>query len=304
MWLALLAAAAQWLAACATLPGDPVERSLYLDLRRAVELSEDTEWIADASQLDDNLENALLSLCQVDPTNRANLGAWLAAQLMQQGGSPESVYRAHRGDLDAAGEALTLDRVRKLLEYAHGRAGRDCPFWLEPRDDFRGAQAGAERVVLWLESIGGGQAIIEGPDVGLGGSGGGRLLTGYAFNHRTTLVTGIELGGGGVFVNGEGGGQTIETAFYGAAPLLLRTHGASRVYDAELALVFPILDASTDRALGVRANIGYGVGTMRKGAFMPYVVLIAGYELHPATHDSRANHTIILGSRVGIDWLL
>lgn len=299
----LLAGLLSLLAGCASLPADPVERGLYLDLRRAVELSEDTQWIADASQLDDNFEDALRSVCQVAPAHRANLSAWIGGQLLLQGGTPQQIYRDNDRDLGAASEALTLDRVRKMLEYAHGRAAAECPFWLSPREDFRGVQAGGERPVVWLESIGAGRAILRNGKVGLGGGGGGRLLLGYAFNHRVTLVGGLELGGGGVIESRNGGGDTIVTAFSGAAPLLLRINGASRLLDLELAPVFPLLESSPDNTLGLRASIGGGLGTMRKADFMPYIVIFAGYEVHPATRDAPRSHIVMVGSRVGLDWM-
>src|SRR5262245_59257994 len=116
------------LSACATWPHDPVERALYIDLTKAVELSNDTGWVVDRVQLEAKREGAMRSVCQVSPEQRRALSAWLDARIAKEGGSAELVYRKHNRDLDAASGVLELERVRALLQYADARAAQDCPF--------------------------------------------------------------------------------------------------------------------------------------------------------------------------------
>lgn len=297
-----LAAAILFASGCASLPADRAERNLFLDLRKSVELSEGTEWIVDSVQLESNLEDALHSVCQVMPERRANLAAWIGGQIMAAGGTAESQFAA-TGDLDGGEDALRLERVRALLLYADARAASDCPFWLQPREDFDGVQGGDGRAIIMLESMGSGRIVLGNGDVGLGGGGGGRILAGYRFDRSYALLSGIELGGGGSFVEKPSGGQTIETVFNGGVPILLRMTSSSRIFDLEIAAVSSVLSGNDSSRSGVRLSMAGGIGTMRQGSFMPYLLMWLGYEHTPGSGSDHTVHTILLGSRVGLDWL-
>jgi hypothetical protein len=290
------------LAGCATLPEGAVERALYADLRKAVELSEDTGWVVDRIQAEENLEAVMRSVCQVDAAARANLDAWLGSQLQLHGGSAEAQYLAHDRDLDAAEGALTLERTRTLLRAGIEHAASDCPFWLPPDPDFAGVEGDADRIVILLESIGFGAVIIQGSETALGGGGGGRVLLGHGLGARVTLAAGAEIGGRGAFIGNREGTRRIETTFVAAMPLLLRLTSFSRVMDFELAPVMRIDVGQSVFPLGVRANIGYGIPTMRSAALMPYGVLWLGYEGRPPANGEAAEHSIRIGTRVGVDW--
>ena len=54
------------LAGCATLPRDPVERSLYIDLHKGTELGEDSGWVVDRLEIENQAEEAMQSVCLVD----------------------------------------------------------------------------------------------------------------------------------------------------------------------------------------------------------------------------------------------
>jgi hypothetical protein len=41
---------------------------------------------------------------------------------------------------------------------------------------------------------------------------------------------------------------------------------------------------------------------MRGASFMPYGMLYMGYEIHPTTKTARADHTILVGTRLAVDW--
>jgi hypothetical protein len=41
---------------------------------------------------------------------------------------------------------------------------------------------------------------------------------------------------------------------------------------------------------------------MRSSAFMPYLVLWLGYEVHPARSGRPPTHSARIGTRVGVDW--
>jgi hypothetical protein len=288
--------------ACATLPEAPVQRALYVDLRKAVDLSDDTGWVVDRVQLEANAEKAMRSACQVAAPERDDLDAWISGQLALGGGSAEELYRKHDGDLGAASEALALERTRALLRYAHAHAGEDCPFWLEPDPEFRGVQGDDGRFVLLAETMGFGTVLVEGGKAGLGGGGGGRLLLGHGFGPRWTLAAGGEVGGTGSFVENDEGKRSIQTTFMAAVPVLLRFTAFSRIIDLDAAARFRINPEGPVPPPGVRVSLGAGITAMRSSAFMPHGLLWVGYEFHPAFRADPADHSIHVGTRVGVDW--
>lgn len=287
---------------CATWPAEPVERALYIDLTKAVELSNDTGWVVDRVQLENNSEGAMRSLCQVEPERRRALEGWLDGRIQKLGGSAELVYKKHGNDLGAASRVLELERVRALLRFADAHAAEDCPFWLEPQPDFRGVQSDTDRIVIMAETLGYGSLVLERDHAALGGGGGGRVLVGAGLGTGWTLAIGGEVGGSGAFIRNEMGKRSIETTFSAALPVLLRYARYSRLFDLEVA---PAVRFNPDTDIlppGVRTSVAVGFSTMRSAAFMPYALLWLAYEYHPADNLGPADHSLHIGTRVGVDW--
>jgi hypothetical protein len=298
--LLAIACACCALGGCAPLPESKVQRALYVDLRKAVELSADTGWIVDRLELHGNAEHALNSACRVDPAMRDDLDVWLTGRIALAGGSAEEIYRATGGDMSAASTSLTLERTRALLRYANAHAAEDCPFWLEPDDDFNGVQGDAGRFVLLGETFGYGAVVLERGEAALAGGGAGRLLLGHGLGSRFTLAAGLEVGGMGTFQSVEGE-RRIEPTFAIGAPVLLRFTHFSRIVDLEVAPVarFESSDLLTP---GVRVLIGGGLATLRASAFMPYGIIALGYQFQPPDARKPADHSVMIATRVGIDW--
>lgn len=289
-------------AGCSALPPPGPRRALYVDLRKAVELSEDTGgWVADRVELESQASPALRSLCRVEPVERARLSRWLDGQLALEGGSARELYERSGGDLDAAEDALSYERVRALLRYAERHAEEDCPFYLHPEPDFEGVEGDADRFVLWLESVGGGAVVLEDGEAAVGGGGGGRVLVAHGIGSRLTLAVGGELSGNGAFVENNNGARTIETTFMAAAPIILRVTDIARVYDFELSPVMRLATDQDELPPGVRVASGLGLVGSRGSTFMPYVLLWIGYELHPAHGSDPVDHSFHVGTRVGVD---
>lgn len=287
---------------CAALPPAGPQRALYVDLRKAVDLSEDTGgWVIDRVEIESQAGPALRSVCRVDPVERARLERWLDGQLALGGGSAQALYERSGGDLDAAMDALTYERVRSLLRYGERHAEEDCPFYLHPEPDFAGVEGDADRFVLWLESVGGGAIVLEGGKVALGGGGGGRVFAAHGIGATLTLAIGGELSGNGAFVENSAGARTIETTFTAAVPVVLRVSDIARVYDFELAPVVRLATADDELPPGLRATAGIGLTGSRGAMFMPYVLLWLGYEIHPARGSDPIDHTVHVGTRVGVD---
>lgn len=295
LW-ALLASLA--LGGCATLPQDPEQRALYVDLRRVVEGETRTQWLIDKIELEEIATPVLRSTCQVRPEARAALRAWLTEQLVAEGGPAREAYQESHS-LDGLGEALALERVRLALDYGESRL-EDCPFWLEPSADFRGVHADTDRFVLLAESSGGGSLTITPERTRVGGEGSGRLLAAWGVDDGLTLATGAEFGGRGL-LSTRPEDDALSTLFTAAVPLLARFYDLNQVYDLEVAAVAfsPTRDVSP--RYGGRAVFAVGVPTQRLGAFMPLAMLQLTYDVYPASQGEPLTHVIRLGTRVSLD---
>ena len=286
--------------ACITaLPERTGEAALYMDLRKAVESQEGTGWVVDRLEIEDVLPDVAPSICQAEPETRLGVIRWLDGRIAEEGGPARELYaRDPDADIDTL---LTLERAQAVLRSAHESAEDDCPFWLEEDTDFAGVHGDAARLVVIAESIGGGGLMFRSGEVALGGGGGGRLLFGYGLDVRRTLAIGAEVGGVAELVETGDGGRTLVARFMAAAPVLLRTREGLAVFDVE---VTPTVRFSADRIRppGVRVAIGGGVSTLRLGAFMPHVLLWIGYEYQPPWDGGSAEHSIRIGTRVGVDW--
>jgi hypothetical protein len=293
---ALAGMLAAWASGCATLPCDAAQRALYVDLRTAVDASEDDGWTVDWVRLQANAEPALRSACQVTPRTRAALDRWLDASIQREGGPAERIYHAHGDRIGPASEVLSLERTRALLQFASAHAPHDCPFYLQPKADFEGVQGDAGRWLLLAETHGFVTFVIDTRVPALGG--GGRLLLGHGIGSRWSLAAGAELGAAGSFIPSKQGGVDATATL--AGPLLLRLTSFSHLYDVELAPVVRFAHGTRALPPGARIELGFGFASLRSSAFMSYFMLYAGYEFHPHVQDSPADHTLQAGTRLAV----
>jgi hypothetical protein len=287
-------------AGCGAMPPTPAARSLYVDAEKVVGTGEQLGWVIDQHEVDEALPEVLPSVCQVPEEDRLSLIRWLEARIEAEGGSAEAVYRANGGDLGEVEDLLELERIHMVLMAAERAAGEHCPFWLETDEDFEGIH-GTRGFTVIAETNGGGGLILRDGQIALGGGGGGRVLPSIGFSETVALGIGVELGGAAAFEETASGSVSVAVQFMGAIPLLLRIRDGLGVIDLEAAPVFRYVDDAV-RTPGFRVAIGYGLSTLRGGGFMPHAILWLGYEFQPPRLDFGAEHSIRLGTRVGIDW--
>lgn len=304
----LLLAWAGFSSACATLPPEAPSRALYQDLYKAVQLSEDAGWVVDQVQLQDNLEVALRSLCQTTVQTRAAVDGFLLAQVRARGGPAAAQFANNGGDLDPLSQVLTLERTRSLLHYAQAHL-HQCPFYLRPDEEFPGVEGDDGRLVAWFESQGYGAVLLRQGEVELAGGGSGRALLGYGFSPFLTVALGVDVGGSGTLVSGAAAGnrasapaEQLDTALAVATPLALRFQRFSRLLELDLAPVVRFNRGERRLPPGLRATVGVGFSTLRKGDFMPYILLWAAAEARVAKDRAPASTILQLGTRVGLDW--
>lgn len=285
---------------CSALPSGQASRALYIDTRKVVELGEQLEWVIDEYEIAEALPEVVPSVCETPVEDRLALMRWIDQRIAEEGGSAEAVYHANGNDIDAATDVLRLERIRALLVKAEEVAERACPFWLEPDPDFEGAQ-NLDSTTIIGESVGSGGLILQDGEVGVGGGGGGRLLLSYGFGSRVTIATGLELGAAAAFPEDEAGNRTLQAQFGGAVPLLLRFWDRLSLLDLEAALAFRYVNDEIGTP-GFRVSAGYGLSSLRISRFMPYVVVWVGYEFQPEREGFGTQHSILVGTRVGINW--
>lgn len=292
---------------CTPLPPAQAPRGLYVDLRKAVILQEQEEWVVDRLEVADALEGVMGSVCASSRETREDLRAWLDTRIEASVGpgtasltSPSRQLYERTGEMNGAIEDVrTLERVRRLLDAADDAAG-DCPYWLEEDPRFAGREGDEGRFVILAESLGGAALRVGGGTVEIGGGGGGRLMLGYGFSRRLTIAVGGEVGASGTLPETDDGSRTFEAVAASAVPVLFRITDVSRHFDVEL--TWRTLYPEGPARHGLRFGLGYGLSTPRVARFMPYALLWVGYELFPAQHGAPAEHGIILGTRVGVNW--
>ncbi len=272
-------------------------------MRAIVETRARVDWVVDRHEIAAVASTLMQSACRVPPEARDGLRRWLDDRIEALGGSARGVYEQSGGDLEAAEELLTLERVRDAAAYADRHAHVDCPFWLEPDPGFAGVQASARRFVLMAESMGSLQVLVDDGEAFVGGTGVGRILPGWGVDDRLTLALGAELGVASTFPKGDDGGRSVKPVLAGGVPLLFRVHDETLRYDTEVAFVARAPeDALSDPRFGVRLAHGIGVATLRIAGVMPYAVLWAGYTWFPPADGLGAQHVVRFGTRVGVDW--
>jgi hypothetical protein len=288
------------LTGCATLPPAPVQRALYIDIRKALHGESRLGWTVDRVEIEEAAAQAEPSACEVESGQRASLRRWLDERIAAAGGPAAEQFRAgvKRDQLE---DVIDLERARALLATVELHVPADCPFWVVPRSDFEGLHSVANRFVLLAESMGGASLSFTRGAVQAGGGGGARLFASYGFGTNVQLAVGVEAGGDAMLAKEERGKLAPEGAFRFGAPLLARWIDIDRIYDVELAAVTSLADGELS-PWGARLALGGGVNGLRRLGFMPALQLWLGYELYPAQDGFSTQHVLRLGTRVGIDW--
>lgn len=296
----LAVAAHVLLGACATLPQHPAERALYVDSLKALHGESRLGWTVDRVEIAEAAAQAEPSACLVHAERRAHLRRWLEERIAASGGPAAQQFKSgvKRDDLD---DVIELERMRALLDDVELHVPADCPFWVEPSDDFEGLHSVANRFVLIAESVGGGSLSFSGGKVRAGGGGAARLLASYGVSLHGQLGLGFEGGGDAVLRKEDGGTLAPEGAFRFGVPVFARWIQVDRIYDVELAAVARLLDGRIS-PWGGRVGVSGGVNGLRRLGFMPAIQLWLAYELYPRQDGVASEHILRFGTRVGIDW--
>lgn len=298
--LALLVAA---LAACTGARPEPrAQSSLYRDLERIVSIAAAGGWHIDRYEIDEVMSDALQSVCRVPVDERRALLAWIDDQIMDAGGPVEVAYRDRGNKLSEVKRLLELTRIKKVLARAVVLAGDDCPFWVEPSDQFGGRQLLDDRWVLSFGGGGKGIVLIAGDEVDLSAGGAGRLLIGRAFGPHWMISTGVEVGALASFPkDADGDRQNLVLGADVVAPLVFRYRLVNSYVEAQGGYLGQVREGSRDVTDGVNLGAAFGVQSSRARWFLPGAVFGVSVERTFADAIRPAQWAIKAGFRVAID---
>ena len=275
---------------------------LMFDMRKIVATQEDLGWKIDKYEIEQMMPDALMSVCQAP--QRIRLAALRQSQTKRDrlGGPPEKA-KAEGRTLSEEPELLHASRVFELLEEATKRAPTECPIILATSDPFPGLQTSAQRWTLHLESGGlfVGQRAGGQTDIGAGGA--GRLLLGWGFSQRRSILTGIEFGGNALFQRDDANANVnFPLQFTGALPFILRHHLLTIHHDLEVAPIIFFTEDDLRPNFGARFGVTFGLSTLRIRSIMPWAG--AGLALEYAFSNGHRPTVVALkgGARLGFDW--
>lgn len=273
---------------------------LAFDVLKIIANQETTGWKIDKYEFEKSMPDVLMSVCQTPPSERLPALAILEADLRRHGG-PLTHRAAKSANPQDNGERISADRAARLLAEGLRRAPSECPLTMRPDEDFAGNQTDAKRFTLHAE--GGGLFLLQrkGGTTAVGAGGTGRILLGYGFNLRRSLLFGLEFGGNALFQRA-GESVNLPLQFTLAAPLVLRHHNVTFQHDLELAPLVYFSDRDTRPSYGVRTGATLGLSTLRIRNIMPWAgITVACEYLFPNAYRPGVS-ALKAGGRVGFDW--
>jgi hypothetical protein len=270
------------------------------DTKRLVASEEAEGWFSDAGAFREIDEAMLESVCRATPEARAHALAELRLEA-SRGGNARELYRRAGKVTAEVEEALTLEHRVLALERAIAQVSKDCPFWVHTERGFRGLQSDRERFTLSLETGGNVQLRQTESDWSFGGGGLGRILPGYGFDGRHTLLFGVEFGGGAMVRPGTSASQFVIN-YFPAIPLVVRTRLHTWFYDLETAPVALFQADDTNLSFGWRMGATFGFTALRRRNMLPWAGIAGAYEYYWRSGGRAPAHFLRGGLRVGLQW--
>lgn len=274
-------------------------RSLLDDVARIVAAEEAEDWFTDREAMRSIEVHVLASVCRATPEARAAALAGLRSK-QRELGSGQQIY-AQRGEMTSAAEhALSVERQLRALDAAVA-SENECPFWVHAERGFDGLQSDRERFTLSVESGGNVQFRRTEKRWTFGGGGLGRLLGGWGFDGRHTLLFGAEFGGGAMLKPNTNASQFVIN-YFPAVPLVFRTRHLTWHYDFELAPVALFQADNTRWSFGGRVGGSFAFTALRRRNVLPWAGLCVAYEHYFEGAGRGPTHFVRGGLRIGLPW--
>ncbi len=284
-------------------PQSPTANGLYRDAIRIAELRTESGWLIDRIETDQAMPSLLASYCRAPIEARSASAKFLDDRIVAEGGPVEAAWRARGKDLGEVDELLLLTRTRHLLQVAEETAAADCPFYLEPSEQFRGVHTDAARVIVYVE--GGARAVVSnlGGRFSFGGLTVVRVFGGYGLSNDRTLLIGLEGAASAQLSKGDdtlisSEPKVLTTA---ALPFIIRNFSTTRFWDLEIAPTLIFTEVDNGIGPGLRVAGAFGAATLRLRGFMPMFAAFASVEANRRP-DGNFLYLVSVGGRGGLDW--
>lgn len=274
-------------------------RALLSDVARVVAAEEADDWFADREALRDIEQNLLPSVCQATPDARAEALAALRKRASELG-EPKALFAASGQLTDAVSAARTADRRLRALELTLARQD-ECPFWIRPEPGFQGRQSDRKRFTLSAESGGDVQFRVQRQHLTFGAGGAGRVLAGWGFDGKYSLLVGPEFGGSALLRPNSNASEFVIN-YFPALPVVLRSRQLTWHYELELAPVALFEADNTRLSYGARIGAAFAFTALRRRNVLPWAGLAVWYE-HYFDGGGRGPINFFRGGlRIGLPW--
>jgi hypothetical protein len=278
---------------------DEGARSLLSDVARVVAAEEVDDWFSDREAMLAVGQHLLPSVCRASPEARDGALAGLRQQHAALG-DPRVLF-AKRGEVSSeVSAALTAQRRLVALEQALARKD-ECPFWIRAEPGFRGLQSDRKRFTLSVESGGDVQFRVRQQHLTFGAGGSGRLLGGWGFDGRYSLLVGAEFGGSALLRPNSNASEFVIN-YFPALPVVFRSRELTWHYDLEVAPVALFEADNTRLSYGARIGGTFAFTALRRRNVLPWAGLALAYEYYFEGGGRGPTHFLRGGLRIGLPW--
>lgn len=275
------------------------EGSLLSDVARVVAAHEVDDWFTDREALRSIEQHLLPSLCRASPAARVGARAKLEARHNALG-DPRQLFERTGVVTATVKDALTAQRELAALDAVLARQS-ECPFWVRPEVGFHGLQSDRRRLTLSVESGGNVQFRLQRQHITFGAGGSGRVLAGYGFDGRYTLLFGPEFGGSALLRPNSNASELVIN-YFPAAPLLFRVRELTWHYEVEVAPVALFEADNTALSWGGRIGGAFAFTALRRRNVLPWAGLALSYEYYFDGGGRGPIHFFRGGLRIGLPW--
>lgn len=298
---------APWLAAVSLLLLPTLARAedaegvyaLLDDVARVVAAEEVDDWFTDKEALQTIEKHVLPSVCRASAEARRGT-LLLLQERAARAGDAKALFE-QRGEVDEqVAAALTAERRLKGYERALAREA-ECPFWVRPKVGFHGLQSDRKRLTISVESGGNVQFRYTQQHLTFGAGGSGRLLAGWGFDGKYTLLFGPELGGSALLRPGSNASEFVIN-YFPAVPVLLRSRALTWHYEVEAAPVALFEADNTRLSWGARIGGAFAFTGLRRRNVLPWAGLAVSYEYYFEGGGREPTHFFRGGVRIGLPW--
>ncbi|MDF3064852.1 MAG: hypothetical protein K0R38_453 [Polyangiaceae bacterium] len=274
-------------------------RSLLDDVARVVRAEEVDDWFTDKEALKTIEEHVLPSVCHASVEARQGALASLQ-QSAARAGDAKALFEQGGVMDDEVDAALTANRRLRGYEQALARQN-ECPFWIRPKVGFHGLQSDRKRLTLSVESGGNVQFRYTQQHLTFGAGGSGRVLAGWGFDGKYTLLFGPEFGGSALLRPNTNASEFVIN-YFPAVPVVLRSRALTWHYEVEAAPVALFEADNTRLSWGARLGGAFAFTALRRRNVLPWAGLAVSYEYYFEGGGREPTHFFRGGLRIGLPW--